>query len=134
LSAASAQTYDAIVVGSGISGGWAAKELTEAGLRTLVLERGRPVEHVKDYATAMLDPWDFPNGNRATQKDIADSPIQSQLYLYGQDSKHFLVKDVDHPYEQVKPFRWFRGYQVGGRSLLWARHCFRGAISTSRRT
>jgi choline dehydrogenase-like flavoprotein len=118
-------TYDAIVVGSGISGGWAAKVLTEGGLRTLVLERGRPVEHVRDYPTAGLAPWQLPHGNRATAQDRADSPIQSQLYLYGQDSKHFLVKDVDHPYTQVKPFHWFRGYQVGGRSLLWARHCFR---------
>ena len=117
--------FDAIVVGSGISGGWAAKELTEAGLRTLVLERGRNVEHVKDYPTAMLDPWQLPHGNRPTQKDLEDYPIQKDLYLFGQDSKHFLVKDVDHPYNAVKDFRWFRGYQVGGRSLLWARHCFR---------
>jgi choline dehydrogenase-like flavoprotein len=118
-------TYDAIVVGSGITGGWAAKQLTEGGLRTLVLERGRPVEHVKDYPTATLAPWELPHGNRATAQDVADQPIQSQLYLYGQDSKHFLVKDVEHPYNEVKPFRWFRGYHVGGRSLLWARHCFR---------
>jgi choline dehydrogenase-like flavoprotein len=118
-------TYDAIVVGSGISGGWAAKVLTEGGLRTLVLERGRPVEHVKDYPTATLAPWELPHGNRGTAQDLADQPIQSKLYLYGQDSKHFLVKDVDHPYTQVKPFQWFRGYHVGGRSLLWARHCFR---------
>jgi glucoside 3-dehydrogenase (cytochrome c) catalytic subunit len=117
--------FDAIVVGSGISGGWAAKELTEAGLRTLVLERGRMVEHVKDYPTATLDPWQLPHGNRPTQQDLADYPVQKDLYLFGQDSKHFLVKDVDHPYNAVKEFRWYRGYQVGGRSLLWARHCFR---------
>ena len=117
--------FDAIVVGSGISGGWAAKELTEAGLRTLVLERGRMVEHVKDYPTANLDPWQLPYGNRPTQQDLADYPVQKDLYLFGQDSKHFLVKDVDHPYNAVKEFRWYRGYQVGGRSLLWARHCFR---------
>jgi len=123
--AQASHTYDAIVVGSGISGGWAAKVLTEGGLRTLVLERGRPVEHIKDYPTANLAPWELPHGNRATAQDAADSPIQSKLYLYGQDSKHFLVKDVEHPYNQVKPFQWFRGYHVGGRSLLWARHCFR---------
>jgi len=117
--------FDAIVVGSGISGGWAAKELTEAGLRTLVLERGRMVEHIKDYPTATLDPWQLPHGNRPTQQDLADYPVQKDLYLFGQDSKHFLVKDVDHPYNAVKEFRWYRGYQVGGRSLLWARHCFR---------
>ena len=86
---------------------------------------GRNVEHVKDYPTAMLDPWQLPHGNRPTQKDLEDYPIQKDLYLFGQDSKHFLVKDVDHPYNAVKDFRWFRGYQVGGRSLLWARHCFR---------
>jgi glucoside 3-dehydrogenase (cytochrome c) catalytic subunit len=117
--------FDAIVVGSGISGGWAAKELTEAGLRTLVLERGRNVEHVKDYPTAMLDPWQLPHGNRPTLKDLEEYHVQKDLYLFGQDSKHFLVKDTDHPYNAVKDFRWFRGYQVGGRSLLWARHCFR---------
>ena len=117
--------FDAIVVGSGISGGWAAKELTEAGLKTLVLERGRNVEHVKDYPTATLDPWQLPYGNRATAKDLEEYHVQRHLYLFGQDSKHFLVKDVDHPYNAVKDFRWIRGYQVGGRSRLWARHCFR---------
>jgi len=117
--------FDAIVVGSGISGGWAAKELTEAGLKTLVLERGRNVEHIKDYTTATLDPWQLPHGNRATVKDREEYYVQSNLYLFGQDSKHFLVKDVDHPYNAVKDFRWYRGYQVGGRSLLWSRHCFR---------
>src|SRR5260221_457476 len=75
---------------------------------------------------ARLDPWDLPYGNLPTQQDLQDYPIQSQLsFLFGQDVKHFLVKDVDHPYEQKKPFHWFRGYQVGGRSLLWSRHCFR---------
>jgi choline dehydrogenase-like flavoprotein len=118
-------TYDAIVVGSGITGGFAAKELTEAGLRTLVLERGRNVRHVEDYTTAMLAPWELPYGNKATAQDLADYPVQKDLYLFGQDSKHFLVKDTDHPYNPVKDFRWFRGYHVGGRSLLWARHCFR---------
>src|SRR3954464_6073986 len=91
-------SYDAIVIGSGISGGWAAKELTEAGLKTLVLERGRNVEHIKDYTTATLDPWQLPHGNRATVKDREEYYVQSNLYLFGQDSKHFLVKDVDHPY------------------------------------
>jgi len=117
--------FDAIVVGSGISGGWAAKELTEAGLRTLVLERGRNVEHVKDYTTATLDPWQLPHGNRPTVKDLEEYHVQKDLYIFGQDSKHFVVKDTEHPYNAVKDFRWYRGYQVGGRSLLWARHCFR---------
>jgi choline dehydrogenase-like flavoprotein len=125
LTSATATHYDAIVVGSGISGGWAAKELTEAGLRTLVLERGRNVEHIKDYPTARLHPWELPHGNRPTQQDLADYHVQKDLYLFAQDSKHFFVKDVDHPYNPVRDFRWFRGYQVGGRSLLWARHCFR---------
>ena len=125
MTAHASHTYDAIVVGSGISGGWAAKELTEAGLRTLVLERGRHVEHVKDYPTADLDPWELPYGNRATEQDRREYHVQHQLYLFGQDSKHFLVKDTEHPYNPVKDFRWYRGYQVGGRSLLWARHCFR---------
>ena len=96
-----ANTYDAIVVGSGISGGWAAKELTEAGLRTLVLERGRNVEHVKDYPTATLAPWEIPYGNRPTQTDLEEYYVQRHLYLFGQDSKHFLVKDTDHPYNAV---------------------------------
>ena len=119
---ATATHFDAIVVGSGISGGWAAKELTEAGLRTLVLERGRNVEHIKDYPTAQLHPWQLPHGNRATQQDLADYHVQKDLYLFGQDSKHFFVKDVDHPYNQVRDFRWFRGYHVrGGRSGRSAR-------------
>jgi choline dehydrogenase-like flavoprotein len=117
--------FDAIVVGSGISGGWAAKELTERGLKTLVLDRGRNVEHITGYATALSNPWDLPNNNRVTQRDRADAPIQSNLYLYDQATKGFFVKDVEHPYAQAKPFNWFRGYHVGGRSLMWARHVFR---------
>ena len=117
--------FDAIVVGSGISGGWAAKELTGKGLKTLVLERGRALRHVADYPTALLDPWQLPHHNRPTEKDRADQPLQSTLYLYDQATKHHFVKDVDHPYQQDKPFIWYRGYQVGGRSLMWARHVFR---------
>ena len=120
-----ANQFDAIVVGSGMSGGWAAKELTEKGLKTLVLERGRDVRHIADYPTALLDPWQLPHHNRVTQQDRAEQPIQSELYLYDQSTKQFFVKDVDHPYEQAKPFSWFRGYQVGGRSLMWSRHVFR---------
>jgi choline dehydrogenase-like flavoprotein len=122
---ASANQFDAIVVGSGMSGGWAAKELTEKGLKTLVLERGRDVRHVTDYTTALKDPWELPHNNRPTQTDRAAQPVQSTLYLYDQATKQFLVNDVRHPYEQAKPFNWYRGYQVGGRSLLWARHVFR---------
>jgi choline dehydrogenase-like flavoprotein len=122
---ATSSQFDAIVVGSGISGGWAAKELTEKGLKTLVLERGRALRHVADYTTALLDPWQLPHHNRPTEKDRADQPLQSTLYLYDQSTKHHFVKDIDHPYAQDKPFSWYRGYQVGGRSLMWARHVFR---------
>ncbi|PZR36136.1 MAG: GMC family oxidoreductase [Azospira oryzae] len=116
-------TYDAIVIGSGISGGWAAKELAEKGLKTLVLERGRNVEHVKDYNTAFLHPWQFKNRLLNSEKDKEDDPIQSLSYDEG--SKHFFVRDKDHPYLQDKPFHWIRGYQVGGRSLTWGRACYR---------
>ena len=116
-------SYDAIVVGSGISGGWAAKELCEKGLRTLVLERGRNVEHIKDYNTSFLHPWQFPHHLQNTEKDIADDPVQSTTYNEG--SKQFFVSDKEHPYIQEKPFYWIRGYQVGGRSLTWGRQCYR---------
>ena len=118
-------TYDAIVVGSGISGGWAAKELSEKGLKTLLLERGRDVKHGVDYPTANLDPWELPNHNILTQDDLKTYPIQRTVYHFGQDDKHFFVKDTEHIYEQVKPFWWIQGNQVGGKSLLWSRHTFR---------
>ncbi|HEY4287075.1 MAG TPA: GMC family oxidoreductase [Puia sp.] len=119
----SANRFDAIVVGSGISGGWAAKELCEKGLKTLVLERGRNVEHIKDYNTAFLHPWQFPHRLQNTEEDKAENPIQSQAY--NEASKQFYVSDKDHPYLQEKPFNWIRGYQVGGRSLTWGRQCYR---------
>jgi choline dehydrogenase-like flavoprotein len=120
-----ASHFDAIVVGSGMSGGWAAKELCEKGLKTLVLERGRDVRHVVDYQTALKDPWQLPHNNRATNADRATQPIQSTLYLYDQSTKQFFVDDNRHGYSQAQPFNWYRGYQVGGRSLMWARHVFR---------
>ncbi|CAD0007274.1 GMC oxidoreductase [Flavobacterium salmonis] len=116
-------TFDAIVVGSGISGGWAAKELTEGGLKTLVLERGRNVEHVKDYPTAFLNPWDFKNRFHLTTKEVEERPIQSS-HCNAAD-KHFYVNDREHPYIQMNPFKWIRGYQVGGRSLTWGRQSYR---------
>ena len=114
-------TFDAIVIGSGISGGWAAKELCEKGLKTLVLERGRNVEHPKDYPTATKDPWDFPHRERSPLTLKNENPIADRCYAFGEATEHFFVKDKDHPYLQEKPFDWIRGYQVGGKSLLWAR-------------
>jgi len=117
------RSFDAIVVGSGISGGWAAMELCKKGLKTLLLERGRNVEHIKDYPTATLNPWDFPYGMNNPPKFKADSPIQSSITYAG--DAHFFVNDKEHPYVQEKPFLWHRGYHVGGRSLTWGRQCYR---------
>ncbi len=114
-------TYDAIVIGSGISGGWAAKELCEKGLKTLVLERGRDVVHLKDYPTATKNPWDFDHAGKKTIALTKNNPIVSKCYAYNETSEHFFVKDAEHPYIQEKPYDWIRGYQVGGKSLLWAR-------------
>lgn len=118
-------TYDAIVIGSGISGGWAAKELCEKGLKTLVLERGRPVEHIKDYPTATLSRWDLPHRGWITNETKQQNPLISRAAGYSEDTQHFFVKDADHPYVQEKPFQWVRGYQVGGKSLTWGRACAR---------
>src|SRR5690606_6915146 len=115
--------YDAIVIGSGITGGWAAKELCEKGLETLVLERGRNVEHIKDYITADKHPWEFEHHGSITNRDREISPIQSKKF--NGTNKHFFVNDQENPYNQIKPFDWIRGYQVGGRSLLWGRKCYR---------
>ncbi|CAN5735150.1 GMC family oxidoreductase [soil metagenome] len=118
-------TYDAIVIGSGISGGWAAKELCEKGLKTLVLERGRDVKHIKDYPTANLAPWELRHRGWIT-KDFQDkNPLISKAAGFGEDTAHFFIKDSDHPYVQEKPFDWIRGYQVGGKSLTWGRACAR---------
>ena len=120
-------TFDAIVVGSGMTGGWAAKEFTENGLSTLVLERGRDVKHIKDYSTANMAPWEFKYGGHVTRKEKEQYFIQSYKYNFDASSKHFFVNDQEHRYEypQDKPFRWFRGYQTGGRSLLWGRGAYR---------
>lgn len=116
-----ANTFDAIVVGSGISGGWAAKELTKHGLRTLVLERGRDVRHVTDYPTTNMNPWEFEHRGQLPREIREQNPIVSKCYAFYEGSSHFFVKDAEHPYVQEKPFDWIRGYQVGGKSLLWAR-------------
>src|SRR3954453_14714526 len=114
-------TFDAIVIGSGISGGWAAKELCELGLKTLVLERGRDVKHIKDYPTANLAPWQFPHRAQVPKKVIDENPLITTAAGYGEDTEHFFIKDKDHPYVQDKPFDWIRGYQVGGKSIIWGR-------------
>lgn len=113
--------FDAIVIGSGISGGWAAKEFTEKGLKTLVLERGRDVKHLKDYPTTSMMPWEFAHRGQLTRQQKDDNPVVSKCYAFKEDALHFFVKDKEHPYVQDKPFDWIRGYQVGGKSLLWAR-------------
>lgn len=113
--------FDAIVIGSGISGGWAAKELCDKGLKTLVVERGRNVEHLKDYPTTFMNPWDFKHRSQLP-KDIEDeNPIASRCYAFNDTAAHFFLKDKEQPYIQEKPFDWIRGNQVGGKSLLWAR-------------
>jgi len=121
-------TYDAIVVGTGISGGWAAKELTEKGLKVLVLERGRNILH-GDYPTANLDPWDFDIGEKLPEKELAtDYPKQRRTgYTVRPGHVHHFVKDSEHPYEETEGtrFDWIRGYQVGGRSLVWGRQSYR---------
>jgi choline dehydrogenase-like flavoprotein len=116
-----ARTFDAIVIGSGMSGGWAAKELTEKGLKTLVLERGRDVKHNIDYPTTNMMPWEFAHRERMPREVVEANPIQSKCYNFKESAAHFFIKDEDQPYVQEKPFDWIRGYQVGGKSLLWAR-------------
>jgi len=113
--------YDAIVIGSGMSGGWAAKEFCEKGLKTLLLERGRDVKHIKDYPTTNMYPWEFKHGGQVPAKIQEDNPVVSKCYAFREDTMHFFVKDVEHPYVQEKPFDWIRGYQVGGKSIMWAR-------------
>jgi choline dehydrogenase-like flavoprotein len=115
------RTFDVIVIGSGISGGWAAKEFGEKGLKTLVLERGRNVVHNKDYPTTTMMPWEFEHKNELTAEIKEANPVISKCYAFREDAMHFFVKDAEHPYVQEKPFDWIRGYQVGGKSLMWAR-------------
>jgi choline dehydrogenase-like flavoprotein len=125
IEAVKQNTYDAIVVGTGISGGWAAKEFTEKGLKTLVLERGRMVKH-PEYPTATKDPWDFENAGRPTQEDLRKQGVQARTgYTIQQATKHWFVNDLENPYTEVNRFDWMRGYHVGGRSLMWGRQSYR---------
>ncbi|HPW61751.1 MAG TPA: GMC family oxidoreductase [Cyclobacteriaceae bacterium] len=119
--AAKDMTYDAIVIGSGMSGGWAAKELCDHGLKTLVLERGREVKHLQDYPTTNMHPWEFPLHGKLPLAVTEANPVVDRCYAFNDTTKHFFVKDAEHPYIQEKPFDWIRGYQTGGKSLLWAR-------------
>ncbi len=123
--AAKDHSYDAIVIGTGITGGWAAKELTQKGLKTLVLDRGRDVKH-GDYPTATKDIWEFPYGGRATDEDLKRQAVAARSgYAITQASKHWFVDDTEHPYTEIKRFDWIRSYHVGGRSLVWGRQSYR---------
>lgn len=117
-------SYDAIIVGSGISGGWAAKELCEKGLKVLLLERGKPLEH-PSYPTATKEPWEIPHGGNLSQEDQKRSPVQARHFSYRQDNKDFYINDLENPYSETKRFDWIRGDIVGGRSILWGRQCYR---------
>ena len=118
-------TYDAIVIGSGISGGWAAKELTEKGLKVIMLERGRDIKHVEGYVNALKDSWEFPHRGGRTQQMIQDYPVLKRDYPLNEVVLDYWVKDKESPYTEVKRFDWFRGYHVGGRSLMWGRQSYR---------
>lgn len=118
-------TYDAIVIGSGISGGWAAKELSEKGLKTIMLERGRNIEHIKDYKTAGKNPWEFEHGGRTTQEQRKKFPIIHRGFAASEGTMDYWTNEQDCPYVEIKPFTWWRSYQVGGRSLLWGRQSYR---------
>jgi choline dehydrogenase-like flavoprotein len=117
--------YDAIVIGSGISGGWAAKELCEKGLKTIMLERGRNIEHVKDYVNANKEAWDYPHRGSRTQAMIKEYPVLKRDYPLNETNLDYWVNDQESPYTEIKRFDWFRGYHVGGRSLMWGRQCYR---------
>jgi choline dehydrogenase-like flavoprotein len=124
LKAKQQQTYDAIVIGSGISGGWAAKELCEKGLKVLMLERGKSVEH-PNYETSTKKPWELEYAGRLTEEDKKQCHIQNRHYSFQGDNKHYYINDLENPYTEQKRFDWIRGNVVGGRSLLWGRHCYR---------
>ena len=117
--------YDAIVIGSGISGGWAAKELTEKGLKVLMLERGRNIEHIKDYVNANKETWEFAHRGERTTQMVKDYPVLKRDYPLNEETLGMWANEKDSPYTEVKRFDWYRGYHVGGRSLLWGRQSYR---------
>ncbi|RMF60066.1 MAG: GMC family oxidoreductase, partial [Bacteroidetes bacterium] len=120
------QEYDAIVVGSGITGGWAAKELTEQGLKVLLLERGRPVEHGRDYITEHKPNWEFAFRGLGDRKKLEEEyPVQSRSGVAREDNLHFFINDREHPYVEEKPFTWVQGNQLGGKSITWGRQSYR---------
>ncbi|HVS92892.1 MAG TPA: GMC family oxidoreductase [Mucilaginibacter sp.] len=121
----STNTYDAIVIGSGISGGWAAKELTKNGLKTIMLERGRDIVHVKDYVNANKAPWEFPHRGGRTVQMEKDYPVLKRDYPLNETNLDYWVNEKESPYVEIKRFDWFRGYHVGGRSLMWGRQSYR---------
>lgn len=118
-------TYDAIVIGSGISGGWAAKELCEKGLKVIMLERGRDIKHVQDYQASNQPIWDYPHRGSRTQEMVKDYPVLKRDYPLNERNLHYWAVDKDSPYTEVKRFDWYRGYHVGGRSLMWGRQSYR---------
>ena len=119
------QQYDAIVIGSGISGGWAAKELTEKGLKVLLLERGRNIEHIKDYTNALTPPWEIPHRGARPTALLDAHPVQRRDYILNESNLNYWCDEKESPYTETKPFDWFRGYHVGGRSLMWGRQSYR---------
>ena len=119
------ETFDAIVIGSGISGGWAAKELTERGLRVLMLERGQNIEHIKDYGNTLKAPWEYPHRGGRTLAMEEAYPVLKRDYPLNEKNLDWWASDKDSPYTEIKRFDWYRGYHVGGRSLLWGRQSYR---------
>ncbi len=118
-------TFDAIIIGSGISGGWAAKELTEKGLKVLMLERGRNFEHIKDYKSASMHPWEFEHRGFGTEEQKRTHPVIARGWALYEPIMDYWANEIDCPYTEIKPFTWWRSYQLGGRSILWGRQSYR---------
>ncbi len=125
IDAKNTNTYDAIVIGSGVSGGWAAKELTEKGLRVLMLERGRELPHIAGYDYAMKAPWETKYHGKITIAQKETHPKLSRDYPYNETTETYWMKDADSLYEEKKRFDWYRPNIVGGKSIMWGRQCYR---------